>query len=183
MIPSACGIAADSPSGLLRIIFGYLAGRLNGRRPADILPAAGRMRASIRISARRPRMTVLRTRRAGGHRSLIAGLGSSPLGELFHAWVWVGSCAYQVSVLSGVGLCRPMMVSEVPASECQLRGSCDPKITAATVPPRSPSPRPGKSGSPPKRGGTCRGQIRRRSRQPPCSTSGTRCRRATSGGE
>jgi hypothetical protein len=49
------------------------------------------------------------------HRSLIAGRGSSPLGELFHACVWVGSCTYQVSVLSGVGVCRPMMVSEVPA--------------------------------------------------------------------
>jgi hypothetical protein len=40
-------------------------------------------------------------------------------------------------------MCRAMMVSEVPASECQLRGSCDPKITAATMPTRSPSPRPG----------------------------------------
>ena len=29
-------------------------------------------------------------------------------------------------------MCRPMMVSEVPASECQVRGSCDPEITAAT---------------------------------------------------
>src|SRR3954454_14238624 len=94
-----------------------------------------------------------------GHRSLIAVLGSSPLGELFHACVSVGSCAYQVSVLSGVGLCRSMMVSEVPASECQVRGSCDPKITAATMLPRSPSPRLGKSGSPLKRGGTCRGRI------------------------
>jgi hypothetical protein len=76
-----------------------------------------------------------------------------------------------------------MMVSEVPASECQLRGSCDPEITAAPVPPRSPSPRPGKSCSPPKRGGTCRGQIRRWPRQPPCSTSGTRCHHATYDGE
>jgi hypothetical protein len=50
------------------------------------------------------------------HRSLIAGLGSSPLGELFYACVWVGSCTYQVSVLSGVSMSRPMMVSEVPAS-------------------------------------------------------------------
>jgi hypothetical protein len=115
------------------------------------------------------------------HRSLIAGRGSSPLVELFYACVLVGSCAYQVSVLSGVSMCRPMMVSEVPASECQVRGSCDPEITAATMPTRSPLPRPGKSCSPPKRGGTCR--IRRRSRQPPCSTSGTRCRRATCGGE
>ena len=120
MIPSACGIAADSPSGLVKIIFEYLAGRLNGRRPADILPAAGRMRASIRISARSTWWTVLRTRRADGYRSLIAGLGSSPLGELFHACASDGSCAYRVSVLSGVGIDRPMMVSEVPASECQL---------------------------------------------------------------
>ena len=95
----------------------------------------------------------------------------------------VRSCAHQVSVLSGVGLCRPMMVSEVPASECQVRGCCDPEITAAPVPTRSPSPRPGKSGSPPNRGGTCRGRIRKPSRQPPCSTSGTRCHHATSGGE
>ena len=57
-------------------------------------------------------------------------------------------------------VCRPMMVSGVPASECQVRGSCDPEITAATMPPRSPSPRPGKSCSPPKRGGTCRGHQR-----------------------
>src|SRR4051812_37499212 len=68
------------------------------------------------------------------------------LGEV-NGYVSVGSCAYQVSVLSGVGLCRSMMVSEVPASECQVRGSCDPKITAATMLPRSPSPRLGKSGS------------------------------------
>ena len=61
------------------------------------------------------------------HRSLIAGRGSSPLGELFYACVWVGSCAYQVSVLSGVDMDRPMMVSEVPASECQLRDPCDPE--------------------------------------------------------
>ena len=117
------------------------------------------------------------------HRSLIAVLGSSPLGELFYACVSDGSCAYQVSVLSGVGMCRPMMVSEVPASECQVRGSCDPEITAAPMPTRSPSPRPGKSCSPPNRGGTCRGRIRKPSRQPPCSTSGTRCHHATSGGE
>ena len=101
--------------------------------------------------------------------------------SFFNACVWVGSCTYQVSVLSGVGLCRLMMVSEVPASECQVRDPCDLEITAATMPPRSPSPRPGKSCSPPKRGGTCRGQIRRQ--QPPWSTSGTRCRRATCGGE
>src|SRR3954453_1514118 len=120
MISSACGIAADSPSGLVKIFFGYLAGWLNGRRPADILPAAGRMRARVRISVLRPRLTALRTRRAGGHRSLIASLGSSPLGKLFHACILDGSCAYQVSVLSGVGIDRPMMVSEVTTSECQL---------------------------------------------------------------
>ena len=57
------------------------------------------------------------------HRSLIAGRASSPLIELFHACVSVGSCAYQVSVLSGVGIDRPMMVSEVPTSECHIRGS------------------------------------------------------------
>ena len=43
MILSACGIAADSPSGLLGINLGCLAGWMNGRRPADILPTAGRM--------------------------------------------------------------------------------------------------------------------------------------------
>src|SRR3954467_15660461 len=62
----ACGIAAVSPSGLMRINLGYLTGWLNCRRPADILPAAGRMRAPVRISARRPQLTVLQTRRAGG---------------------------------------------------------------------------------------------------------------------
>src|SRR3954447_19690267 len=38
---------------------------------------------------------------------------------------------FPVSVLSGVGLCRPMTVSEVPASECQLRGSCDPDMVVS----------------------------------------------------
>jgi hypothetical protein len=47
MILSACGIAADSLCVLLGINLGCLAGRLNGRRPADILPATGRMRASF----------------------------------------------------------------------------------------------------------------------------------------
>src|SRR4051812_19023530 len=137
----ACGIAAVSPSGLMRINLGYLTGWLNCRRPADILPAAGRMRAPVRISARRPQLTVLRTRRAGGHRSLIASLGSSPLGELFHACVLDGSCAYQVSVLSGVGIDRPMMVSEVPASECQLHRQQMPcqETTNAAVEERCPS--------------------------------------------
>jgi hypothetical protein len=118
-----------------------LARWLNGRRPADILPTAGRMRTLIRISARVPWWTALRTRRAGGHRSLIADLGSSPLGELFHGCVSDGSCAYQVSVLSGAGIDRPMMVSEVPASECQLHRqqmSCQETANAA-VEERCPS--------------------------------------------
>jgi hypothetical protein len=42
------------------------------------------------------------------HRSLIAGRGSSPVVELFYACVLVGSCAYQVSVLSGVRGCRQL---------------------------------------------------------------------------
>src|SRR3954468_15052599 len=101
------------------------------------------------------------------------------LGEV-NGYVSVGSCAYQVSVLSGVGLCRSMMVSEVPASECQVRGSCDPKITAATMLPRSPSPRLGKSGSPLKRGGTCRGRIMGRSRRF-CQIAGQLAESARSG--
>lgn len=43
----------------------------------------------------------------GRHRSLIAGRGSSPLVELFYAYVSVGNCTYRVSVLSGVGIYFP----------------------------------------------------------------------------
>ncbi len=76
----------------------------------------------------------MRTRQAGEHCSLIASLGSSPPKELFHACVSDGSCAYQVSVPSEVGIDRPMMVSEVPASECQLHRQqmpCQETATAA----------------------------------------------------
>jgi hypothetical protein len=108
------------------------------------------------------------------HRSLIAGRDSSPLGELFYACVSVGSCTYQVSVLSGVRICRPMMVSDVPASECHIPDPCDPEITAATMPPRSLSSRPGKGCGPPGCGGSRSVCVRRPSRQPPYSTNGTR---------
>ena len=79
---------------------------------------------------------------------LLQARGSSPLGELFSpAFGWQLRLPGQRS-LRGWPV-PPMMVSEVPALECQLRGSCDPKIIAAAVPTRSPSPRPGKSCSPP----------------------------------
>src|SRR5215213_2687106 len=46
-------------------------------------------------------------------------------------------------VLSAVGVSRRMMVSEAPASWCQLRGPSEPGgSTAATIPTRWPVPRP-----------------------------------------
>ena len=73
------------------------------------------------------------------HRSLIAVLGSSPLGELFYACVSDGSGAYQVSVLSGVVLPHDG-VKKRRRRNVKYAVVAIPGITAAPVPTRSPSP-------------------------------------------